>query len=83
MSKYDPLRRYLEQSLAPEIVLSFAEIEAILGGALPASARRHRAWWANEQTGSHSHCRSWLDAGFETTLVDFVRERLTFRKLVR
>jgi hypothetical protein len=42
--------------------LSLAEIEQIIGQPLPPSARRHRAWWANERSGSHVHARSWLEA---------------------
>ncbi len=69
-SRYDPLRWYLAERSDPVIRLSFAEIERILGVTLPASARQHRAWWANEQAGSHVHARSWLDAGRRTANVD-------------
>ena len=61
-SRYDGLRTYLSERSEPVVHLSFAEIERIIGRPLPNSARRHRAWWANEQSGSHSHARSWLEA---------------------
>ena len=69
-SRYDPLRKYLAERSDPVIRLSFAEIERIIGVPLPASARRHRPWWANEKSGSHVHARSWLDAGRRTANVD-------------
>ena len=35
--------------------MTFAQIERILGVALPNSARRYRPWWANEAAGTHVH----------------------------
>jgi hypothetical protein len=61
-SRYDGLRTYLSGRSEPQVRLSFAEIERIIGQPLPSSARRHRAWWANERSGSHAHARSWLEA---------------------
>lgn len=69
-SRYEGLRVYLSQRSEPVVRLSFADIENIIGGPLPASARRYRPWWANEQSGTHVHARSWLDAGRRTTNVD-------------
>ena len=69
-SRYDPLKRYLAERTDPVIHLSFAEIERIIGGPLPASARRHRPWWANERLGSHVHASAWMGADRRTTNVD-------------
>jgi hypothetical protein len=69
-SRYDPLRRYLAGRSEPVVHLSFAEIERIIGGPLPASARRHRPWWANERSGSHVHASAWMGAGRRTANVD-------------
>jgi hypothetical protein len=69
-SRYEGLRVYLSQRSEPVVRLSFADIEKIIGGSLPASARRYRPWWANEQSGTHVHARSWLDAGRRTANVD-------------
>ena len=56
MSKYDPLRIFLENAAkgVSEMTLTFQQIETILGFTLPPSARRHRAWWANPGT-PHDH----------------------------
>jgi hypothetical protein len=70
ISRYDGLRDYLSHRSEPVVRLSFADIEKIIGGPLPASARRYRPWWANEQSGTHVHARSWLDAGRRTANVD-------------
>ncbi len=41
---YDALRDYLKQQSLPELVLSFEQIEAIIGAALPRAAYR-ASWW--------------------------------------
>jgi hypothetical protein len=61
-SRYDGLRTYLSGRSEPQVRLSFADIERIIGQPLPSSARRHRAWWANERSGSHVNARAWLEA---------------------
>ena len=64
--------------------MNFNEIESILGFDLPSSARRHRAWWANENRGSHSHARyGWLAGGFRVVGVDLERESVTFVRAPR
>jgi len=69
-SRYDPLKRYLAGHSEPVIHLSFVEIERIIGGPLPASARRHRPWWANERSGSHVHASAWMGTDRRTANVD-------------
>ena len=78
-STYAPLHRYLSERPSQVVAMSFAELERILGRALPASARRHRAWWANETAGTHSHARSWTGAGYDVVSVDLRSERVAFR----
>ena len=73
--KYAPLYRHLSARRDARWLASFGEIEAILGFPLPASARRHRAWWAN---GGHSQADAWLAAGWRIRSVDFGKEKLVF-----
>ncbi len=77
MSKYTPLRRFLESQSGNRAALSFQEVERILGFALPPSARKHQPWWANTG-GSHVHAAAWLDAGWRTAKVEMSNERLVF-----
>jgi hypothetical protein len=44
VSDYDGLRDYLKGKTVPEFVLSFDEIEEIIGAALPRAAHR-ASWW--------------------------------------
>lgn len=44
VNNYDALRDYLKQQTVPELVLGFAQIEAIIDAALPRAAQR-ASWW--------------------------------------
>jgi len=80
MSKYTPLEKFLDYSKTYNNVLnmSFDDIEEIIGDALPDSAYKHAAWWANEKHGSHSHAKAWMQAGWKVDGVDFDRKRVQF-----
>lgn len=80
MGKYDPLSYFLKAASKDVIEASFEQVEKILGFPLPPSAYRHQAWWANETQGSHSHARSWQDAGWETSQVNTERRRVRFER---
>lgn len=61
MSRYDALTRHLEERVEADVVLTFEQLDGILGG-LPNSARQYSAWWANK-VSSQPHARGWLNAG--------------------
>ena len=44
---YGPLYQYLEHRYADIVVLTFGQMEDLLGFALPAPARTDAAWWTN------------------------------------
>lgn len=44
MNDYDPLCEYLKRQKQAEFVLSFEQIEEIIGAALPRAAQR-ASWW--------------------------------------
>ena len=46
-TEYKALCEYLENRYANTVVLTFAQIEDLLGFTLPDSARVDHAWWAN------------------------------------
>jgi hypothetical protein len=79
--KYGPLGEHLA-TLPPEttdLTLSFAEVEKIIGGTLPPSAFKHRAWWANQQYGSRAP--HWREAGFAVDELDLPRRFVRFQRL--
>jgi hypothetical protein len=68
VSDYDPLRDYLARQKLPELVLSFEQIETIIGRALPRAAQR-ASWWdslrsPHEKMPQREAC---LAAGFVAT----------------
>jgi hypothetical protein len=44
LNDYDALRDYLKKQTLPELVLSFDQVEEIIGAALPRAAQR-ASWW--------------------------------------
>jgi hypothetical protein len=79
MAVYDPLGQYLAKNAALYIPMTFQDVEAVLGRKLPASAYRHRPWWANEARG-HAHAKAWLETGYETQQVDMAGQKLVFAR---
>ena len=66
---YQALYQYLENRYANTVVLTFAQIEDLLGFALPDSARVDQAWWANNDANDTPppHSRSWTLASRTAT----------------
>jgi hypothetical protein len=81
-AKYDPLEKYLRSlpRTQEEVILSFESIEQVLNDKLPPSAHEHRAWWGNQQQGTHVEAIAWMDAGW---MVDTVDLREKWVKFVR
>lgn len=81
-SRYAPLALWLhsQRSSRDRVQLSFEDIEEIIGGDLPASARRHRAWWANDSV-AHTHSQLWLEVGWRTAQVNVTGESVTFTRI--
>jgi DNA-binding XRE family transcriptional regulator len=80
--KYWPLLEYLRQSGQDVVTLSLVEIEALLGGPLPESARQSRGWWSNRSSGA-VQATAWLGAGYHVKGIDLAQGTITFRKPVR
>lgn len=78
-SKYQPLQDYLRQRSQPEVTLTFAEIEALMGESLPSSARDKKAWWSNRSSGG-LQAKAWMEADYLVEAVDLTTEQVTFRK---
>jgi hypothetical protein len=62
---YVPLHKYLEHRYADTIVLTFAQVEDLLGFTLPEMARVDREWWtcANADPAQPAASASWTRAG--------------------
>jgi hypothetical protein len=78
MSKYEPLRVYLQGRATETVPMSFEEIEAVLGFPLPKS-QMYAAWWSNNPT-NNVMTNEWLTAGYRTEQVDLEGRKLVFRR---
>ncbi len=78
MSKYEPLRLFLETQQGNRIPMTFGEIERVLGFQLPKS-QIYPAWWSNNPT-NNVMTNEWLAAGFRTEQVDIEGRKLVFRR---
>ncbi|WP_201785246.1 HNH endonuclease [Pseudomonas sp. Leaf58] len=80
MSKYTPLADFLRSQTVNSVVLTFAQIDELVGG-LPPVARNHNAWWANSRTDdSHTWAHLWIEAGWERKSLDLTREVVVFER---
>ena len=81
--KYRALYEHLKQENRDDFIMTFNEVEQILGFSLPISARKYNTFWANNRKGEHSYCKAWLDAGFETveTQKNTIEHQVRFRRI--
>jgi len=77
-SKYYPLFQHLSTSGHDSVTLSLAEIESLLGSALPESAHKRRDWWGNRNKALQAS--AWMAAGYKVSGVNLEDESVTFVK---
>ncbi|MET0272682.1 MAG: hypothetical protein ABW360_06795 [Phenylobacterium sp.] len=68
MSKYQRLSEHLAAHAGREWRTSIDEVDDLLRGALPKTARSGVAWWANDP--AKPHAKAWLDRGWQVRDVD-------------
>jgi hypothetical protein len=77
--QYLLLYRYLENRYANTVVLTFAEIEDLLGFALPEQARLHQEWWTDAETTVPHYSDSWILAS-RTAVPNLVARTVVFER---
>ena len=67
--EYQGLYRYLENRFADTVVLTFAQVESLVGFRLPDLARLRPDWWATAEADAvpSSQSRSWVEASRTAT----------------
>jgi DNA-binding transcriptional regulator YiaG len=78
-SKYYPLYQFFKQSDEDVILLTVADVQSILDGGLPLSARTQRAWWSNRRT-ANAQSSAWLEAGYRVDQLNLENSQVIFRK---
>src|ERR1043165_6092818 len=77
--KYQSLYKYLRDRYADRVVLTFGEIEDLLGFSLPESASLEPDWWDSAPTkdASSAHSDAWRLAD-RTAVVNLISRRVIF-----
>lgn len=76
-SKFKRLSEYLGNQTEHSVLLTFKQIEQIMGCELPEIAKSYNRWWHHGIRSPDSPARAWKKAGYE---VDFVgSESVTFK----
>ena len=78
--EYRGLYTYLEHRYASVVVLTFEQIEALIGFALPAAARTDREWWADSAQPQRQWA-AWTEAG-RTAAPNLPARIITFERPV-
>ena len=73
--QYELLCKYLRDRYANRVVLTFSEIEDLLGFSLPDPARLQREWW-----GGAAQSVAWTLAG-RTAVVNLLAQSVVFDRL--
>ena len=78
--EYLALYTYLDHRYASTVVLTFEQIEALLGFALPDAARMERDWWTAAALRMGSHSDAWTMAK-RTATPNLSARTVTFERL--
>ena len=79
-AEYLPLHKYLRDRYADTVVLTFSEIEALLGFSLPAPARRQPEWWTDDGVAPTAPSRCWRQAR-RTVKANFDSQTAVFERV--
>ena len=77
---YARLTAHLAARSEPRLMLTFAEIEGIVGELLPLQAKLQAQWWQSGYRGRAPHGFAWQAAGWQVDLVDTYTETVTFAR---
>lgn len=80
--KYDPLLTYLlSQKESDSFVLTFEQIEKIIGKRLPKSATEYREWWSNQRNYTNRpQAEAWMSIGVRVDEVNQKQKWVKFKK---
>jgi hypothetical protein len=71
---------YLEDRYAQTVVLTFQQIEDLLGSGLPEPARLDGGWWLEPENGTPGATRAWTLAG-RTARPNLQAQTVTFERV--
>jgi hypothetical protein len=77
--EYQSLQKYLEERYASIVVLTFEQMEALLGFALPALAWTEQEWWTGAAVPTNRQSEAWTGAG-RTAAPNLAARTVTFER---
>lgn len=77
---YLSLHTYLDRRYASIVVLTFEQVEALLGRALPDAARTQRDWWTATTSSPDRHSDAWMIAS-RTATPNLMAQTVVFERL--
>jgi hypothetical protein len=77
---YLPLYTYLEHRYASSVVLTFEQMEALLGFALPAAARKEPGWWTSAAGQEARDGEAWT-AAKRTAMPNLLAHHVRFERV--
>jgi hypothetical protein len=78
--EYQLLYKYLRDRFANRLVLTFAEIEDLLGFSLPAPARNELTWWSSPVGPRSVQSKAWTLAD-RTATVNLMAQCVVFERV--
>ena len=79
-ARYMALYTYLEHRYASNVVLTFEQMEALLGFSLPAAASTERDWWTSPVGEIDRHSEAWTVAR-RTATPNLLARTVAFERL--
>jgi hypothetical protein len=79
-AEYLSLYTYLEHRYASIVVLTFEQMEALLGFELPGPASTERNWWTGGASPTNRYAEAWMGAG-RTATPNLSARTVTFERL--
>lgn len=73
------LHEYLKNRYADVVVLTFAQMEDLLGSPLPVAARQDPTWWSSDKLDNFEHSNSWRLAN-RTAVANLMARTATFER---
>lgn len=77
--KYEALMKYFQTLQVNKVILTYDEIEKIIGFKLPKSAYEYNAYWRESKT--HTVTRAWIESGWKITELK-MGEYIEFTKVI-
>jgi hypothetical protein len=74
------LQSHLERRNGRAAMLTFEDIEEIIGKTLPLSAVKHRSFWSNDNREESSASHAWSRAGYRVAYLDRDQKVVRFER---